>query len=169
MFDERANGYARGEGIGTIIIKPLTKAIENNDPIYAVVRNSRINQDGRTRGITNPSEHSQASLIAETYREVGLDPRQTDFFEAHGTGTKAGDKAEASALAKALQTETRDPGNPLHVGSVKTIIGHCEAASGIAGILHATMALKHKCILPNLNFLFPSDNIKFEKWRIKVG
>lgn len=168
MFDKRANGYARGEGIATLVLKPLEDAIRDNDPVHAVIRNIRTNQDGWTPGITMPNQDAQRALIEETYKEAGLDPGQTCFFEAHGTGTQAGDRVEAEALATALRTPSRSPNNPLYVGSIKTLMGHCEGASGVAGILHATMALKNKTILPNCNFDFPSEQIKFDEWRLKV-
>lgn len=168
MFDQRANGYSRGEGIGTLVIKPLWAALQANDPIHAVIRNTRTNQDGRTPGITMPSLDGQRSLIQAAYREARLDPSETDFFEAHGTGTQAGDRVEAEALSSALGTASRPSQNPLHVGSVKTLIGHTEGASGVAGIMHAVMALKNKAVLPNCNFETPSDQIRFEAWRLKV-
>lgn len=169
MFDQRANGYSRGEGVGTLVVKSLSEALQANDPIYAIIRNTRTNQDGRTPGITMPSQEAQCSLIQATYREAKLDPSQTQFFEAHGTGTVAGDRVEAEALASALGTATRTSKHPLNVGSIKTLIGHTEGCSGVAGIMHAVMALRNKVILPNCNFETPSDQIKFDEWRIKVG
>lgn len=169
MFDQRANGYARGEGTGTLVLKPLSEALQSNDPIHAVIRNTRTNQDGRTPGITMPSQDAQRSLIQATYREARLDPMETDFFEAHGTGTQAGDRVEAEALSTALNTASRSLQKPLHVGSIKTLLGHTEGCSGVAGVMHAVMALKYKAILPNCNFETPSDQIKFDAWRIKVG
>lgn len=168
MFDQRANGYSRGEGVATLIIKPLSEALSANDPIHAVVRHVRTNQDGRTPGITMPSQDAQRSLIQSTYQEANLDPAETDFFEAHGTGTQAGDRVEAEALSSALCTASRPLHKPMFVGSVKTLIGHTEGCSGVAGVMHAVMALKSKVILPNSNFETPSDQIKFEEWRIKV-
>ena len=89
--------------------------------------------------------------------------------EAHGTGTQAGDRAEAEALARALQTSKRSVHRPLFVGSVKSLIGHCEGASGVAGVFHAVLALKEKSILPNSNFETPNDKIDFHGWRLKVN
>ena len=169
MFDQRANGYSRGEGIGTLVVKPLLEALRANDPIHAIIRNTRTNQDGRTPGITMPSQDAQRSLIQATYQEAGLDPSETDFFEAHGTGTQAGDRVEAEALSSALETSTRNPQTPLNVGSIKTILGHTEGCSGIAGIMHAVMALKNQAILPNCNFELPSNQINFDAWRIKAS
>lgn len=168
MFDQRANGYSRGEGVGTLVIKPLSEALRANDAIHAVIRNTRTNQDGRTPGITMPSQDAQRSLIQATYHEAGLDPSETDFFEAHGTGTQVGDRIEAEALSTALSTATRSSQKPLHVGSIKTLLGHTEGCSGVAGVMHAVMALRNKAILPNCNFEVPSDKINFDAWRIKV-
>ena len=169
MFDQRANGYSRGEGLGTLVVKPLSEALEANDPIHAVIRNTRTNQDGRTPGITMPSQDAQRALIQATYHQARIDPSETDFFEAHGTGTQAGDRIEAEALSTALSTASRSFQKPLHVGSIKTLLGHTEGCSGIAGMMHAVMALRGKAILPNCNFEIPSEKIKFDAWRIKVG
>ena len=168
MFDSRANGYARGEGIGTIILKLLPDALRDGDTIHAIIRNTGMNQDGKTPGITLPSQEAQTKLIRQTYQEIGLSPMDTDLLEAHGTGTVAGDKAEAQALAIGLDTSTRTADKPLKVVSVKTKIGHCEAASGVAGIIHAIVALQSRTIFSNCNFACPSDEIDFENWRIKV-
>ena len=169
MFDQRANGYSRGEGIATLVIKPLSEALQANDPIHAIIRNTGMNQDGRTPGITMPSEDAQRALIQATYKEARLDPSETDFFEAHGTGTQAGDRVEAAALSSALDTASRPLHKPIFVGSIKTLLGHTEACSGAAGIMHAVMALSHKAIVPNCNFEFPSDQIDFDSWKIKVS
>ena len=169
MFDQRANGYARGEGICTLVVKPLSDALQANDPIHAIIRNTRTNQDGRTPGITMPSREAQRMLIQQTYQEARLSPSNTEFFEAHGTGTQAGDREEAEGLSSALGTIYRPLEKPLNVSSIKTIVGHTEACSGVAGIMHAVMALKNKTILPNCNFAIPSEGIKFDTWRIKVS
>ena len=168
MFDSRANGYARGEGIGTLILKPLSNALANNDTVYAVIRNTGINQDGKTPGITLPSQEAQKKLIQRTYEEIGLNPTDTDLLEAHGTGTVAVDKAEAEALAFGLKTTLRAADKPLNVVSVKTKIGHCEAASGIAGVIHGIVALRSRTVIPNCNFDNPSNDINFSDWKIQV-
>lgn len=169
MFDQRANGYARGEGIGTLILKSLSSALDSNDPVHAVIRSTGMNQDGKTPGITLPSQRAQQMLIEQTYRQAGLEVWDTDFFEAHGTGTQAGDRTEAEALAKALKSHERLANRPLYVGSIKSIIGHAEGASGVAGLIHATLALKNRSIPPNDNFKIPSREIDFKGWNIKVG
>ena len=113
-FDERGNGYARGEGIGVLIIKRLSDAIRDGDTIRAIIRSTASNQDGFTPGITQPNQKSQELLIRECYARAGLDMRRTCFFEAHGTGTAVGDPIEANALGAAFR-EGRDVANPLYV------------------------------------------------------
>ena len=124
-FDQRANGYARGEGVGIVILKPLAKALEDGDVIRAVIRATAVNQDGRTPGITQPSPKAQEEMIREAYRLGGLDMATTQFVEAHGAGTPTGDPLEASALGAAFEG-TRSADKPLYVGAVKTNIGHLE-------------------------------------------
>lgn len=123
-FDHRAEGYARGEGVGTIVIKKLSSAVRDGDTIRAVIRGSGVNQDGRTPGITLPSAKAQEQLIRELYRSALLDPKDTKFVEAHGTGTAVGDPIEAEAISKAFASEHRT--EPLYVGALKSGIGHLE-------------------------------------------
>ncbi|KAE8133672.1 lovastatin nonaketide synthase [Aspergillus pseudotamarii] len=158
MWDAGANGYARGEGVGVVVLKRLSAALRDGDPIECIIREVCVNQDGRTQGITMPNELAQAALIRRTYERAGLDPNsprdRPQYFEAHGTGTPAGDPKEAEAIAKAffgVNDGSTDP-NPMYVGSVKTVIGHTEGAAGIAGILKTSLALQHGLIAPNLLF-----------------
>jgi acyl transferase domain-containing protein len=150
-FDQRANGYSRGEGVAVVILKRLSDALRDNDTVRALIRASGTNQDGRTPGITQPDANSQADLIRETYMRAGLSMRHTRLFEAHGTGTEVGDPAEISAIADCFHTD-RNTRDPLHVGSVKTNIGHLEGASGIAGLIKAILAVESGVIPPNTNF-----------------
>lgn len=113
-FDSRANGYARGEGVGVVILKKLSDAIRDGDTIRAVIRATGSNQDGKTPGITQPSREAQERLIRETYRKAGLSMEPTRFFEAHGTGTPIGDPREAQAIGNAFRQD-RSPEDPLHV------------------------------------------------------
>ena len=166
-YDSRATGYGRGEGVVSLILKPLEKAILDGDNIRAVIRNTGINQDGKTAGITFPSCDAQASLIKSVYEAAGIDPRETDYVEAHGTGTAAGDPVEAEAIARSL-TKNRALGNPLIVGSVKSNIGHLEAASGLAAVVKTVMALEEDVIPPNFDFQFPNKDIPLDEWNIKV-
>lgn len=167
-FDSRASGYGRGEGSATVIVKRLDHALRDKDPIRAVVRATAVNQDGKTETITTPSQDAQADLIRECYRKAGLDPDTTTYFEAHGTGTPAGDPIEAGAIGSVF---SRDGDRPdiLAVGSVKTNIGHTETVSGLASIIKVVMALQNKQIPPSANFEKPNPNIPFEKYRIKVS
>ncbi|KAL9073760.1 MAG: hypothetical protein Q9157_004639 [Trypethelium eluteriae] len=157
MWDIDANGYARGDGFAAVILKPLSAALADGDHIDCLIRETGINQDGRTKGITMPSSVAQANLIRSTYAKAGLDPRKKEdrcqYFEAHGTGTPAGDPQEASAIASAFFEPggKREPDEePLYVGSIKTIIGHTEGTAGLAGVLKASLAMQHSQIPPNL-------------------
>lgn len=158
MWDADANGYARGEGVGVVILKTLSQALQDGDHIECVIREICVNQDGRTQGITLPNELAQAALIRQTYERAGLDPTNSrdrpQYFEAHGTGTPAGDPREAEAISTAFFPNTcgASPEDIMYVGSVKTVIGHTEGAAGIAGILKASLALQHGYIPPNLLF-----------------
>ncbi|KAI0377622.1 hypothetical protein F5Y04DRAFT_291685 [Hypomontagnella monticulosa] len=157
MWDASADGFTRGEGIAALILKPLSQALADNDHIESIVRNTGTNQDGRTRGITLPSAEAQTELIRSTYAKCGLDlttpEGRPQFFEAHGTGTPAGDPLEAEAIYHAIYPESKHPDDDkLYVGSIKTVIGHLEAGSGIAGVMKATLAVQHGVIPPNLHF-----------------
>lgn len=168
-FDERANGYARGEGMAALILKPLDAALRDGDTIRAVIRGTASNQDGKTAGMTLPSKEAQAELIQTAYEQAGCDPAATGYFEAHGTGTAAGDPIEASAIGATLG-KFRGPGEEgkLYVGSVKTNIGHLEGASGLAGLIKSVLSLERGVVLPNLWFERGNPAIDFEGWRIRV-
>ncbi|KAL8792787.1 MAG: hypothetical protein Q9195_004600 [Heterodermia aff. obscurata] len=167
MYDERANGFGRGEGVGCIVLKPLATALKDGDSIRGVIRNSGINQDGRTVGITFPSGEAQVELIERTYKTAGLDPAQTSYVEAHGTGTSAGDPIEASSLSK-IFARGRPFDRPLKVGSIKSNIGHLEGGSGIAGVIKTVMMLENNLILPNFDFQKANPRIPMNDWKIEV-
>ena len=150
-FDHRANGYARGEGVGVVILKLLSDAVRDNDTIRAVIRASGSSHDGHTVNITHPDPQAQAQLIADTYRKAGLSMKPTYFFEAHGTGTAIGDPIEANAISKAFG-KYHSAENPLYLGAVKSNIGHLEGASGVAGLIKSIMVLETGVIVPNTNF-----------------
>ncbi|KAJ0115637.1 hypothetical protein J7T55_010460 [Diaporthe amygdali] len=169
MWDAAADGYARGEGVAAIVLKTLSAAQADGDDIECIIRETAVNQDGKTRGITVPSAEAQASMIQDCYRRAGLDiSNATDrpqYFEAHGTGTPAGDPVEAEAIHSVFggrhdnnslvspHTERdRHATSPLYVGSVKTVIGHTEGTAGLAGLLKASLAIQHEIIPPNLLF-----------------
>ncbi|KAF7179631.1 hypothetical protein CNMCM7691_008680 [Aspergillus felis] len=147
-FDDRANGYARGEGVGAVVVRPLQDAIDNGDTVRAVIRSSSCNQDGKTPGILQPSKDAQVRLIRDTYAKAGLDMAMTRYFEAHGTGTPVGDPIETRAIGTAFR-KYRSKDEPLYVGSVKSNIGHLEGASGIAGVIKTILALEKGIIPPN--------------------
>lgn len=133
-YDHRGTGYGRGEGVASLILKPLQDAIDAGDTIRAIIRHTGMNQDGKTNGITLPSRELQESLIGSVSTDADLNPLDTHYVEAHGTGTKVGDPTEAEAISRALAMRRS---SPLIVGSVKTNIGHLEAASGLAGVINA--------------------------------
>jgi acyl transferase domain-containing protein len=113
-FDHRANGYARGEGFGFVVVKKLSDALANGDTIRTIIRGTGVNQDGRTPSLTSPSQDAQEALIRETYRIAGLDPRETSFVEAHGTGTPVGDPIEARALGSVFGA-ARNADDPVYM------------------------------------------------------
>lgn len=167
-FDSRASGYGRGDGVATILIKPLETALRDGDPIRAVIRNTAANQDGKTATLTSPSQEAQQTLMRECYEVAALNPVDTAYVEAHGTGTQAGDTIEAHALGTVFGNG-RPGEHPLLIGSVKTNIGHTEAASGLAGIIKAVMALEKGKIPPHLNYESPNEKISLETLKLKVG
>lgn len=161
MWDKSANGYARGEGFAVLFLKLLSDAIDNGDHVEGLIRETGVNSDGRTRGITMPNAAAQTALIQQTYRNAGLDPiaDRCQYFECHGTGTLAGDPVEAQAIRDAFFPVDNEPdklsaevSEKLLVGSIKTVIGHLEGCAGIAGILKALLAIKNKTIPPNMHF-----------------
>ena len=166
-FDASANGFVRGEGVGAVCLKPLSAALADGDPIYAVIRSTAVNQDGRTSGMTVPSRGSQQEIIATACRLAGVAPHEIQYAEAHGTGTTIGDLIEGSALGTILGVG-RQPGDDCLLGSVKTNIGHLEAGSGIAGLIKVALCLKHGMVPPNLHFKNPNPSLNFERLCLKV-
>lgn len=167
-FDSRGSGYGRGEGVATLIVKSLEDAMNNNDPIRAVIRESCLNQDGKTPTITSPSQTAQEALIRQCYRKAGLNPLETAYVEAHGTGTKTGDPIEARAIHAALGGR-RPRNQPLLIGSIKSSLGHCEAASALAGIIKMAMSFERGYILPNYDFRNPNPDIPFQDFNMKAS
>ncbi|HZW29207.1 MAG TPA: amino acid adenylation domain-containing protein, partial [Isosphaeraceae bacterium] len=167
VFDAQANGYVRGEGAGMLVLKPMARALADGDPVYAVIRGGAVNQDGRTNGLTAPSRLAQEAVLRAAYRQAGVDPGQVDYIEAHGTGTLLGDPIELAALGAVL-AEGREPGRRCALGSVKTNIGHLEAAAGVAGLIKTAMALHHRAIPPSLHFSEPNPHVAFEELPVRV-
>ncbi|KAK1580580.1 fatty acid synthase S-acetyltransferase [Colletotrichum navitas] len=165
-FDAAGDGFGRGEGLGAVVLKPLADAVRDGDAIRAVLKGSGVGQDGWTTGITLPNAEAQADLIRRVYAEAGLPTSQTGFVEAHGTGTKVGDPAELEAISKALGTTTGK--QHLLVGSVKTNIGHLEAAAGIAGLIKAVLMLEKAQIPPTIGIKHLNPRIKWDEWKMTV-
>ncbi|MFG2590380.1 SDR family NAD(P)-dependent oxidoreductase [Streptomyces sp. NPDC048438] len=156
-FDERADGYVRGEGGGTVLLKPLADAVRDGDNVYGVIKGSAVNHSGRTRTLTYPSDEAQAQVVADAIARAGVSPDTIGYVEAHGTGTPTGDPVEIAGLVEGFRKacgETADlPENPFcGVGSVKPNIGHLEAAAGIAGLLKVLLAMEHRRIPGLLDF-----------------
>jgi acyl transferase domain-containing protein/NADPH:quinone reductase-like Zn-dependent oxidoreductase/acyl carrier protein len=166
-FDAGASGYVRGEGAGVVVLKPLARAVADCDPIYAVIRATGVNQDGRTPGLASPNEAAQEALLRAVCSSAGVAPHSVQYVEAHGTGTPIGDPIECAALGRALGAG-RAPDNCLLIGSVKTNIGHLEAASGIAGLIKVALALHHGRVPASLHFQAPSPDIDFTGLRLRV-
>jgi hybrid polyketide synthase/nonribosomal peptide synthetase ACE1 len=155
MWDKDVDGYARGEGLAAVVLKPLSDAIRDNDHIECLIRATSVNQDGRTPGLTMPSGIAQAALIRDTYARAGLDINKPEdrpqFFHAHGTGTAAGDPQEAEAIHNAFYSNGTCNGK-LYVGPIKTVIGHTEGTAGLASLISTSLAMQHKTIPPNMHF-----------------
>ncbi|NEZ64969.1 SDR family NAD(P)-dependent oxidoreductase [Leptolyngbyaceae cyanobacterium CCMR0082] len=166
-FDARADGYVRSEGVGIVVLKPLSQALAEGDLIYAVIRGSAINQDGTSNGITAPNPVSQEAVLRAAYRDADVLPSQVHYVETHGTGTKLGDYIELKSLGKVL-AEGRQPGDICRVGAVKANIGHLEAAAGIAGLIKVALSLKQREFPPQALFESPNPHIKFHKLPIRV-
>ncbi|WP_027478890.1 type I polyketide synthase [Curvibacter gracilis] len=166
-FDKAADGYARGEGAAMLVLRPLQAAQADGDRIYAVVRATGCNQDGRTPGITVPCEQAQAELIGQVTARAGLAPAEIGYVEAHGTGTSVGDPIEMAAIGRVLGAVAGRQ-TPLRVGSIKSSIGHTEAAAGVASVIKAALTLYHRTVPPQagLNELNPA--IPFDDYRLQV-
>ncbi|CAN9134533.1 unnamed protein product [Alternaria alternata] len=162
-FDERANGYGRGEGCGCVVLKPLSLAIKDGNLIRAVIRNSALNQDGRTpQGISVPNGEAQEELIRRAYAEAGLVPAETDYVEAHGTGTAVGDPIEAKAIANVLARPREATQGPLIMGSVKGNIGSYERAR------LSVLMLENQALAPQVNYEKPNPKIPLHIWNLKI-
>ncbi|KAI1650191.1 ketoacyl-synt-domain-containing protein [Daldinia loculata] len=167
-FDHRAkSGYARGEGAGCLILKPLHKALEDRDYIRAVISHTGISHNGRTVGIVAPSSEEQESLLRNVLSQAKIDPKDVGFFEAHGTGTKVGDPIEARGIYKALG-QSLDSSEPLTIGSVKSNIGHLENASGVISVMKAALMLEKGFIVPNADFEKENPAIPLSEWNLKL-
>ncbi|MFN3647968.1 MAG: SDR family NAD(P)-dependent oxidoreductase [Armatimonadota bacterium] len=147
-FDASADGFIRGEGCGVVVLKRLSDAERDGDRVLALIRGSAVNHDGRSGGLTAPNGPAQVALLRQALHSAGLSPEQVSYLEAHGTGTALGDPIELHALAEVFAGRE----SPLWVGSVKTNLGHLEAAAGVAGLIKTVLALQHRCLPPHLHF-----------------
>jgi microcystin synthetase protein McyG len=166
-FDAAADGYGRGEGCGIVVLKRLSDALAAGDRILALVRGSAMNQDGRSSGFTVPLGSAQTALIRKALGRAGIAPSGVGYLEAHGTGTPLGDPIEINAAAAAYGAG-RGADNPLYVGSVKTNLGHLEAAAGIAGFIKAVLALERETLPPHLHFRRPNPHIPWDELPVRI-
>lgn len=167
-FDDSADGYGRGEGAGVVILKKLSSALRDGDRVYAIIRGSAVNQDGASGGFTVPSGTAQEEVILSALDQAGIEPHEVDYVEAHGTGTRLGDAVELRALAGALGTG-RQPDRRLLVGSVKTNVGHLEAAAGVTGLIKTVLALGRERIPAQLHLTEPTRQLDWAKLPLSVA
>ena len=160
-FDARAQGTVFGNGVGIVVLKRLQDALADGDCIHAVIKGSAINNDGSSKvGYTAPSVEGQAKVIARALAMADIDPETISYIEAHGTGTALGDPIEIAALTRAFRASTEKQGF-CAIGSVKTNLGHLNAAAGVTGLIKTVLALKHQMIPPSLHFEQPNPQIDF--------
>ena len=159
-FGEGANGYVAGEGVGALYLKPLSRAIEDRDQIYGLIRGTMVNHGGRTSGYTVPNPKAQGDLVAAAFAKSGVDARSIGYIEAHGTGTELGDPIEIAGLVSAFERDAVPMGS-CPIGSVKTNIGHLEAAAGVVGVTKALLQIHHRHLVPSLHSARPNPHIDF--------
>jgi acyl transferase domain-containing protein/surfactin synthase thioesterase subunit/acyl carrier protein len=164
-FDADADGFVRGEGGGVLLVKTLAQAERDGDRIYAVIRGTAMNNNGYNETLPATSVAGQRQLLAEAYAQSGLLPAMIHYVEAHGTGTRRGDPTEAQALGEFFRTGRTQP---LHIGSVKTNIGHLEGAAGMAGLIKVILAMQHRQLPPSLHFRRPNPAIPFDALKLQV-
>ncbi|WP_315129188.1 type I polyketide synthase [Comamonas antarctica] len=168
VFDAAGDGYVRSEGGGMFVLKDYDQAVADGDQILAVVANTAVNTDGRKTGLTVPSPKVQSALLQRAYSQAGIDPAEIDYVEAHGTGTAVGDPIEARAIGDALG-KRRPKDKPLLIGSVKSNMGHLEAASGIAGLVKALHCIQHRVVPATIGIKTLNPKIEFDDWNIEVA
>lgn len=165
-FDASANGFVRGEGVGTVVIKPLSRAIADGDRVHAVIEATVANQDGATNTITAPSQQAQITMLAKLFSDTRITPADVGFVEAHGTGTPIGDPIEAGAIGTVIGQAS--PDRPVLVGSCKANVGHLESGAGITGLIKVAMAVKTGTVAPNIHFKKPNPHIPFDALNLRV-
>ncbi|MEU4997079.1 SDR family NAD(P)-dependent oxidoreductase [Streptomyces sp. NPDC021622] len=166
-FDESADGFVRGEGGGAVLLKPLAKAVADGDPIYCVIQGSAVNNDGGGERLTDPDVAGQRDVLRRAYADARISPDAVQYVELHGTGTPVGDPVEAAAVSAVIARGAEDR-DSLRVGSVKTNVGHLEAAAGIVGLLKAALSLRHRQLPPNLHFTTPNPAIPLAELNLRV-
>ena len=166
-FDAAADGFVDGEGCGVLVLKRLDDALADGDQILAVIRGSAVNQDGPSGGLTVPNGPAQEAVIRAALADAGVAPHEVGYVEAHGTGTSLGDPIELRALGAVL-SPGRPPAEPLWVGSVKTNVGHLEAAAGVAGVIKVVLGLRHETIPPHLHFRTPNPHVAWDAMALAV-
>lgn len=166
-FDADASGYVRAEGCGLVVVKRLSDALRDGDPIMALVRGTAVNQDGRSNGFTAPSGLAQQKVIRQALHNAGLNPLDVDYVEAHGTGTPLGDPIEVEAL-QTVYGAGRPATQPLKLGSVKTNLGHLEPAAAISGLIKLLLSLSHRQLPASLNFATPNPHIQWQGAPVQV-
>ena len=164
-FSANADGFGRGEGCGVVVLKRLSDAQANGDPILAVIRGSAVNHDGPSSGLTVPNELAQEALIRQALKNAKVSPHEVSYIEAHGTGTSLGDPIEVGALKSVFAANRQEP---LIIGSVKSNFGHLEAAAGLAGLMKVVLALHHNLIPPHLHASSPNPHIDWD-WAVNVA
>ncbi|GAB4460429.1 MAG: hypothetical protein OHK0037_07660 [Elainellaceae cyanobacterium] len=170
-FDASADGFVRSEGCGVVVLKRLDEALGDRDSVQAVILGSATNHDGRSSGLTVPNGLAQQAVIRQALRQSRLEPQQISYLEAHGTGTVLGDSIELEALGQVFGDAGTDLANrpdSLWIGSVKTNIGHLEAASGIAGLIKVALSLQHQTLPPHLHLHQPNPQINWAQLPLKV-
>ncbi|MFF1379623.1 SDR family NAD(P)-dependent oxidoreductase [Streptomyces sp. NPDC058308] len=166
-FDESADGFVRGEGGGVVLLKPLARAIADGDPVYCVIQGSAVNNDGGGERLTDPDVDGQRDVLRRAYADAGVGPEAVQYVELHGTGTPVGDPVEAAAVSDVIARGAADRA-PLRVGSVKTNIGHLEAAAGIVGLVKTALSLRHRRIPASLHFTTPNPAIPLTELNLRV-
>jgi acyl transferase domain-containing protein/surfactin synthase thioesterase subunit/acyl carrier protein len=164
-FDANADGFGQGEGCGMVALKRLSDARADGDTVLAVIQGSAVNHDGHARTVTTPSGSAQRAMLQEALDDAGIEPRQVDYVETHGTGTPLGDPIEVMAIARVLCEERS---KPLYLGSVKTNVGHLDSAAGIAGLMKVVLSLQHETIPPHLNCTNLNRHIPWDDWPLEV-
>ncbi|WP_037780967.1 type I polyketide synthase [Kitasatospora purpeofusca] len=165
-FDARANGYVRGEGAGVVVLAPLSVALERDLPVYCLIKGSSSNNDGLSNGMTAPNPQAQEKMLRTAYRRAGIDPHLVDYIEAHGSATPLGDPIEANAIGAVLGGADR--AEPLRLGSVKSNVGHLEAAAGIVGLVKLAMSMRNGVLPPSLHYSAPNPQIMFDEYNLTV-